>query len=77
MIDREQLLDHINWVLRPPVVQGWLLDQCTEAIKLVAAGRGEGVIEIDCKRRTAAEAVEIWELEEFVVRDRKPQAADM
>jgi hypothetical protein len=45
---------------------GMVLDQITQAIELAAAGRGNEVIEIDCERRRAGEAVEIWEPEELV-----------
>jgi hypothetical protein len=64
---RRELLDHIDWQIRPPA---WFYDQLEQAIELAAQGRDGELVEIDCRRYTVAEAIHGWELEEFVERAR-------
>ena len=65
--DRRELIDHLDWVLRPPL-PGWLVDQVEHAVELAAAGRMDDRVEIDCRRLSVAEAVSDFELEEIVER---------
>ncbi|MGH2987339.1 MAG: hypothetical protein ACRDLO_11730 [Solirubrobacterales bacterium] len=73
MVQREGVIEWLNWVLGPRLT-GNFIDEVIRAIELAAAGRGADQIEIDCDRMTVAEAVQIWELEPLVerVRDGEP-----
>lgn len=62
---RRRLLDHIDWLIRPPA---WFFRQLETAIELAATGRAEEIVEVSCRRYRASEAIELWELEEFVER---------
>lgn len=77
--DRRQLIDHLEWVIRPPLA-GWFIDQIAEAIELAAAGETDAWIEVDMKNRRLAEVIEDWELEELVEQARagefKPRRGD-
>lgn len=46
-IDRMELLDHVAWLMRPPA---WFSEQLEGAIVLAATGRGDEMIEMDCRR---------------------------
>ena len=73
MIQRAEVIDHLNWVLGPRLT-GNFIDEVIHTVELAAAGRGADQIEIDFDRMTVAEAVQIWELEPLVerVRDGEP-----
>jgi hypothetical protein len=60
---RRELIDHIDWLIRPPA---WFYEQLEETIELAANGREGERVEIDCRRYTVAEAVERWELHGLV-----------
>jgi hypothetical protein len=68
---RRELLDHIDWQIRPPA---WFYEQLEQAIELAAQGRDGELVEIDCRRYTVAEAIDAWRLEEFVERARATDA---
>jgi hypothetical protein len=70
MIQRAEVIDHLNWVLGPRLT-GNFIDEVIHTVELAAAGRGADQIEIDCDRMTVAEAVQIWELEPLVARVRE------
>jgi hypothetical protein len=67
IIDRRELVNHLDWVLRPPLPR-WLVDQVEHAVELAVAGRTDERIEIDCRRLSVAEAVRDYELGELVDR---------
>lgn len=58
--ERRELIDHIDWQIRPPA---WFYEQLEQAIELAAQGRDGELVEIDCHRCTVAEAIERWELQ--------------
>jgi hypothetical protein len=64
---RRELLDHIDWQIRPPA---WFYEQLEQAIDLAAQGHDGELVEIDCHRRTVTEVIDDWELEAFVERAR-------
>jgi len=64
---RRQLIDHLDWVIRPPLAW-WFVDQIAEAIELAAAGETDAWIEVDVKNRQVSEVIADWELEELVER---------
>jgi hypothetical protein len=67
---RRELLDHIDWQIRPPA---WFYEQLEQAIDLAAQGHDGELVEIDCHRRTVTEVIDDWKLEEFVERARTPR----
>jgi hypothetical protein len=72
MINRRELVDHLDLVIRPPLPR-WLVDQVERALELAVAGREDDVVEINCRRYRVHRAVELYELEELVacIRDRQ------
>jgi hypothetical protein len=62
---RQELLDHVDFLLRPPAR---LYSNLETAIELAAEGRLEERIEIDRELCTVSEVIQTWELEELVER---------
>lgn len=65
MLHREEIIGHLNFVIRPPLAR-WFIDQIVQVLELAAAGKLDERIEVDCRRMTVREAVEDWELTELV-----------
>jgi hypothetical protein len=64
---RRELIDHIDWQIRPPAR---FYEQLEEAIELAAQGRDGELVQIDRHRYTVAGAIDDWKLEGFVERAR-------
>ncbi|HEY1238287.1 MAG TPA: hypothetical protein VGE91_08110 [Solirubrobacterales bacterium] len=65
---RRELLDHVDYLLRPPAQ---FYSDLEKAIELAAEERMEERIEIDRRQRSVAEIVDAWELEDLVERARE------
>lgn len=62
--DRRMLLDHVDWIIRPPA---WIYEEIEAAIRHVLAGDHAATIESrDGRRYAVADLVERWELEEML-----------
>jgi hypothetical protein len=62
---RRELLDHIDYLIRPPAR---FYEELEAAIELAAAGRFDEEIEIGREFCTVAEVIRRWELEHLVQR---------
>lgn len=65
MINRKELVDHLDWVLRPPLPV-WLVDEIQHALELAVAGRDQELVEINGRGYTVRRAVELFELKGLV-----------
>lgn len=65
---RRELLDHIDFLIRP---SARFYEQLEQAIELAAEGRTDEPIEMDRELCTVSEVIESWELEELVERARE------
>jgi hypothetical protein len=62
--DRKILLDHVDYVMRPPV---WVYEDIEAAIARVNADDSSAVVETGEGKMTAQQLMEIWEIEEHVL----------
>jgi hypothetical protein len=68
--DRAELLDHVDYILRPPA---WVYDEIEEAIRHALAGDLTAEIESrEGHRYVVADLVERWDLEEMLAIYRRP-----